>query len=187
MKRRVPTVLSRREVTALLNAVEGPRDRAILMLVYGAGLRVGEVVGLRPEDVDELRGVLQVGGDCGRQVMLSHVALDSVRAYRKLRSSARWLFPGARPGTPLSTSSVQYAFKKARSRAGLSSEIRLFALRDSFAAHLVEKGIGLPHVQALLGHASPTMTRVYFEAVETDPTEIESPLDELGEHLAVPG
>lgn len=186
MSRRSLTVLARHEVAALLNAVESPRYRAILMLTYGAGLRVGEVVRLRPEDVDEDRGILRVGEGDGREVMLSSVALQAVRAYRHLHSSPRWLFLGARPGEHLSRRSVQRAFAQARSKAGLPSELRLFNLRDSFAAHLVENGIGLRHVQALLGHTSPRMTRVYDEVVEAEPTAIPSPLDQL-EGLVPPG
>lgn len=74
---------------------------------------------------------------------------------------------------------MERAFAQARSKAGLPPEIRLFNLPDSFAAHLVEAGIGLRHVQALLGPTAPTMTRVYDEVVEADPTAIPSPLDTL--------
>lgn len=74
---------------------------------------------------------------------------------------------------------MERAFAEAWSEAGLQPEVRLFNLRDSFAAHLVEAGIGLRHVQALLGHASLGATRVYEEVAEATPTAIESPLDQL--------
>lgn len=101
----LPKVLSRREVAALLRVVENPKHRALLMLIYSAGLKVGEVVRLRPGDVDPDRRTLHVQQGKGakdRYVMLSRVALDALEAYRSgLPSRTRWLFPGGRPGRHL--------------------------------------------------------------------------------------
>lgn len=183
-QRRLPAVLSRREVAAVLEEVDSPRYRAILTLTYAAGLRVSEVVRLRPEDLDPERGLLHVRQGKGRKdrmVMLSDVALSEVRAYRELDSSPRWLFPGARPGHHLRKRAVQRAFARARDAAGIEKAVGIHALRHSFATHLLERGVGLRHIQELLGHASLRTTQIYTHVSARDLAAIQSPMDDLEE------
>lgn len=185
-EKKLPVVLSRGEIAALLGEVERPRYRAILMLTYAAGLRVSEVVRLRPEDLDPERGMLDVRrgkGGKDRCVMLSEVALAAVRAYRARESSDRWLFPGARPGRHLSTRSVQRAFARARDAAGVRKRVGVHALRHAFATHLLEAGTDLRRIQELLGHASLRTTQIYTHVTEKDLAGIRSPLDDLGIRL----
>lgn len=178
----LPEVLSRREVADLLARVDSPRYRAILMLIYSAGLRISEAVRIRPKDLEPERGLLRVRGRKGRKervVMLSEVALEEIRSYRAFESSPRWLFPGARPGHHISKGAVQAAFRRARGAAGIQKSVGPHSLRHSFATHLLEIGIDLRHIQTLLGHASIESTQVYTHVTSPDLTSIPSPLDTL--------
>lgn len=180
--KKLPEVLTRREVASLLKEASGPRDRALLMLTYAAGLRVSEVVALAPRDMDEERGLLhvrQAKGRKDRRVMLSGRALAAVRRYREVEPSPRWIFPGQRPGRHLSVRTAQRVFARARDAAGIEKEVGIHVLRHSFATHLLEAGTGLRYIQELLGHASARTTQVYTHVTGRDLAEIRSPLDEL--------
>lgn len=181
--KRLPKVLSRREVAKLLRAVENPKHRALLMLTYSAGLRVGEVVRLRPGDVDSDRRMLhvrQAKGGKDRYVMLSRVALEALEAYRSgLSSRTRWLFPGGRPGRHLHERSVQRVVKRARLKAGIEKPVTPHTLRHSFATHLLEAGTDLRYIQELLGHASTKTTELYTHVTKRNLAAIRSPLDEI--------
>jgi site-specific recombinase XerD len=181
-EKRLPEVLSRGEVVALLTRVDSPRYRAILMLMYGSGLRTGEAVSMRPRDLEPERGMLYVRRGKGRKdrvVMLSEVAYRAIRSYRELESSPRWLFPGAVPGRHISMSAVQRAFALAREAAGIDKPAGPHSLRHSFATHLLENGTDLRYIQALLGHASVRTTQIYTHVTSRDLAGIRSPLDML--------
>lgn len=185
-ERRLPDVLGREEVARILRTVTNPKHRAILMLTYAAGLRVGEVVRLRVRDVDAVRGLLTVRRGKGRKdrrVMLSARALAATRAFLERRSpapeAAGWLFPGGRPGRHLHERSVQRVFKRALRKARVEKDVSVHALRHSFATHLLERGVDLRYIQELLGHASPRTTQIYTHVTAGDLADIPSPLDEL--------
>lgn len=181
-QRKLPVVLGRAEVRRILEAVEHPKHRAILMLVYSAGLRMGEVVRLRPEDVDGERGLLHVRQGKGRKdryVVLSRVALEAVDIYSRAFRPREWLFPGARQGRHLHERSVQHVFERARRKAGIDKPATVHTLRHSFATHLLESGVDLRYIQEMLGHVSPKTTQLYTRVTEHDLAQIRSPLDDL--------
>lgn len=182
-RRKLPTVLARSKVRALLDAVTNPKHRAILMLAYGAGLRVGEFVRLRPEDLDEARGMLRIRQPKGRKdryVMLSRSAIEAVRVPGAACLEGRWLFPGGRPDRHLTVRSVQRVVKRAARRAGIRKYVTPHILRHSFATHLLENGTDVRYIQELLGHAAPRTTQIYTRVTERDLGRIRSPLDQLG-------
>jgi integrase/recombinase XerD len=182
VERKLPVVLSREEVKRIFRAVRNRKHRALLMLVYSSGLRVGEVVRLRPEDLDTERGLLHVRQAKGRKdryVMLSPVAVRAVEAYVRFYEPTRWLFPGQRPRRHLHERSVQHLFARACRRAGIRKHATVHTLRHSFATHLLEKGVNLRYIQELLGHKSPKTTQVYTRVAEGDLARIQSPLDDL--------
>ena len=182
-QRKLPTVLSRREVLAILDAVESRKHRAILCLVYSAGLRVGEVVRLRHADLDVHRRLIHIRQSKGRKdryVPLSEVGLEAVRHYLRYRpTSGRWLFPGQRRGRHLSERTVQHVFARARGRAGIRKPATVHTLRHSYATHLHENGIGIRYIQALLGHRSSKTTEIYTHVSTTDLANVTSPLDQI--------
>lgn len=179
---RLPAVLSQQEVVRILDHARNPKHRAILVLLYSAGLRVGEAVRLRPEDVDEDRGLLRVRGGKGdkdRYTLLAQGAVEALRIYRAAYPSDRWLFPGGRPDRHLTTRSVQRVVKRAAEAAGIEKHVTAHTLRHSFATHLLERGTNLRIIQELLGHKSARTTQIYTHVARSDPERVRSPLDDL--------
>lgn len=184
VERKLPVVMSREEVARLLKAPRNRKHRAILMTVYSAGLRVGEVVRLKVSDIDPDRMLIHVRQAKGRRdryVMLSPVALDALREYwrehRPRRDPKGWLFPGARPGRHLTERSVQKVFHKARRKAGIRKKVSVHSLRHAFATHLLESGTDVRFIQKLLGHKSTKTTEIYTRVTKQSLQAIRSPLD----------
>ncbi|MDD3643738.1 MAG: tyrosine-type recombinase/integrase [Candidatus Krumholzibacteria bacterium] len=180
---RLPAVLSQAEVARLFGAVSNLKHRAILMVVYSSGLRVGEVVRLRVEDIDSGRRMIRVRGGKGgkdRMTVLSAVALDILRIYCRLHRPSKWLFPGGREGSHLTARSVQNVVEQARRKAKITKAFSTHALRHSFATHLLEGGTDLRYIQELLGHKSARTTQIYTHVTRRDLARIVSPLDRMG-------
>jgi site-specific recombinase XerD len=181
---RLPIVLSGTEVERLLAALPGKKVRTIVMLAYGAGLRVSEILKLRIQDVDGKRMVLHIRdakGGRARDVMLSTVLLETLRDYWKTeRPSGSLLFPGNAGRPTLTRSAVHRAIAKAARQAGIDKRVGPHTLRHCFATHLLEAGTDLRTVQILLGHASLRSTTMYLHLTTARLTTLKSPLDALG-------
>jgi site-specific recombinase XerD len=180
--RRLPSVLSREEVRRLIAAIRNPKHRAIVLLIYSAGLRVGEVTRLRPADLEPDRGLLRVRQGKGRKdryTLLSERALDAVRTYRAAYPGGRWLFEGGKRDRPYTARSVQNMVAKAATAAGLDKPVTPHTLRHSFATHLLEAGTDLRYIQELLGHRSSRTTELYTHVSTPRLATIRSPLDDL--------
>lgn len=178
--RRLPTVLDRQEIDALLSVTANLKHRAILMMTYSAGLRISEVLHLKVSDIDSARMTVMVRqgkGKLDRYSLLSHVALDALRSYVRHYRPRVWLFPGANQEKPLSATSIQKMFQVMKGRAGITKPATVHTLRHSFATHLLEAGTDLHHVQLLLGHKSPATTAVYLHVSRKELGKIVSPLD----------
>ncbi len=174
LEQRLPRFLSRDEAARLVQAPEmsnalGPRDRALLELVYGGGLRVSEARDLNVGDVNlNAREVRVVGkGSKQRVVLIGEAARDALGLYlgevrpklaNHLSASALFL---NRLGGRLSQRSIQEKVRKYAGGVGLGSGVHTHTLRHSFATHLLEGGADLRHVQELLGHAGPATTQIY--------------------------
>ena len=175
VKRGLPRPISPDEALALAGDIAegareewiGARDWAVLLLLYGAGLRIGEAMGLMG-DIMPLGDTLRVTGKRGktRLVPLLPQVRAAIEAYA---DQCPWsperdqpLFRGARGG-PLSAALIRRAVQGARGRLGLSDRTTPHALRHSFATHLLGRGADLRSLQELLGHASLTSTQVYTQ------------------------
>ena len=169
----LPEVLSVEEVEAIMDSVDlrspsGVRDRAILELLYGCGLRVSELCGLRISQVYLNEGFVRVvgKGDKERLVPLGEPAADAFRAWLDIRpepAEAAYqdsAFLNLR-GTPLSRVSVFKMIKKQALLAGVDKEISPHNFRHSFATHLIAGGADLRIVQEMLGHESILTTEIY--------------------------
>jgi integrase/recombinase XerD len=171
--RRLPKVLSFEEIALLIEAPEqgtfkGMRDRAMLHVMYAAGLRVSEVVGLKIADVERRKGIVMAFGKGGKRrlVPLGEPALAAIDAYLELRAahprgaSTQALFLSPRGG-PLTRQAVWKLLVGYARAVGIAKPSSPHKLRHSFATHLLEGGADLRSVQALLGHANIVTTEIY--------------------------
>jgi site-specific recombinase XerD len=162
----LPTVLSPEEIVQFLEAALAGRDRTLLDVIYSCGLRLKEVLGLQVGDIDSARMVLHIRhgkGQKDRLLPLSPRLLAVLRAYWREYRPGKWLFPGVnKPTAALTDGAVQRICKRTAKRAGMTKRIRPHTLRHSFATHLLEAGVDLLSVQALLGHSHFNTTAKYL-------------------------
>jgi len=181
-EKKLPVVLNHEDVMQILESVGNIKHKAILMLIYSAGLRVSEVVKLKTGDIDVKRKLIHVKGAKGRKdryTILSDVALETLDIYLKSYQPQKWLFAGAKKTNHLSTRSVQKIFDNAVKSAGITKDVSVHTLRHSFATHLLESGVDLRYIQELLGHKSSKTTEIYTHVSTRDLGKIRSPLDNL--------
>jgi len=188
---KIPQVMSPDETRRLLAVAGSLKVRLLLSLGYGCGLRAGEVVRLKVKHIDSAQKIIRIEQSKGRKdrnVMLSPETLGLLREWWKARptrwdagvpSEERWLFPGRRPGKPMTTRQLSRLFHEAVDAAGIKKSVTLHALRHSFATHLLERGTDIRIIQALLGHDKLDTTARYTRVATGMIAAIESPLDLL--------
>jgi integrase/recombinase XerD len=162
---KIPQIVSADEARRLLAVASSLKARVMLSLSYGCGLRAGEVVRLKVKHIDSAQKIIRIEQSKGRKdrnVMLSPEMLDLLRQWWKARVGfdtrtpvqERWLFPGRRPGQPMTCRQLSRLFHEAANGAGIKKSVTLHALRHSFATHLLERGTDIRVIQALLGTAT---------------------------------
>jgi integrase/recombinase XerD len=181
-EKRLPVVLSVQEVARFFKAIPSLKHRTILMLAYGAGLRIGEAVRVRLSDIDRERKVLRVQQGKGRKdryTVLSPGLLEILDRYCWAAQPTDLLFATRWTGRPITDSTVQRVCIEAQKDAGIDKRISPHTLRHSFATHLLEAGTDLRVIQVLLGHASPKTTAIYTHVSTALIGKVVSPLDVL--------
>ena len=190
---KIPLVMSPDETRRLLAVASSLKVRVLLSLGYGCGLRAGEVVRLKVKHIDKAQKIIRIEQSKGRKdrhVMLSPETLDLLRQWWRARPPAydartpveeRWLFPGRKPGKPMTTRQLSRLFHEAADAAGIKKSVTLHALRHSFATHLLERGTDIRIIQALLGHDKLDTTARYTRVATGMIAGIESPLDLLSQ------
>ncbi|MEL6636526.1 MAG: site-specific integrase [Bacteroidota bacterium] len=180
-KKSLPQVLSQEEVGQILRAVANMKHRTILMAIYSGGLRLGEVLRLRVEDVMLGQQKVFVRGGKNkkdRYTLLSRQFMTILESYLAAYQPRYWLFEGQMCG-PYSASSVQQIFRRATRKAGVGAFATLHTLRHSFATHLLEAGVDIRYIQELLGHSRIETTVIYTHVAQNNLKGIESPLDRI--------
>lgn len=163
----LPVVLSREEVSRIINCVYTPVYRVCITTIYSCGLRRSEAVGLRIQDVDAPRMQLRVlgKGNKVRCVPLPEKTLSLLRELWLTHRSKPWLFParGSNPNQPepIGADNLQEAFRRALGKSGVSKAAHLHTLRHSYSTHLLEAGVNLRVIQEILGHQSLRTTAIY--------------------------
>ncbi len=164
-EKRLPRVLTEAEVAAMIAAAETARDRALVELLYGAGLRVSELTALDTKDVNYSHGSLRCLGKGSKEriVPIGGHAVSALQHYLQACSKPRHssaLFSD-RAGKRLSRLVVWQVVKRLARRAGITKSLSPHTLRHSFATHLLERGADLRVVQELLGHSNVVTTQLY--------------------------
>lgn len=179
---RLPEPFSRQEIDRLLEAATTRKHRVLIMTAYAAGLRLSELVHLRPEDINSERMVIHVrqGKGCkDRFTLLSPRLLEELRVYWREYRPRLWLFPNATEQGPMPENTVQKIFYTLKLRAGIRHGHGIHSLRHSFATHLLEGRVDLPTIQRLLGHTSLSTTAKYLHVTNKQLGQVQSPLDLL--------
>jgi integrase/recombinase XerD len=178
----LPNVLSKIEVKNILTVLKNIKHKTMLSLIYGCGLRCGELLSLKPEHVDSNRKVLiikQAKGKKDRIAPLSDKLIEILRSYYVVYKPAVYLFEGMKSGEPYDARSLQNVIKSATAKAGIKKPVTLHWLRHSYATHLLEAGTDLRYIQEILGHSSSKTTEIYTHVSTSKIQSIVSPFDTL--------
>jgi len=177
---RLPVVLSKPEVVRLIGSVKNAKHKLILALMYSAGLRVGEVVKLKVEDLDldsRILWVRQGKGRKDRQTMIPDKLIFVLNKLIKNKPVGQYLFTGQKSLSHLSTRSVEKVFSRALNSANIKKQATCHSLRHSFATHLLEAGTDIRYIQELLGHRRLETTQIYTKVYSNNLSRIKSPFD----------
>ncbi|MCO5233021.1 MAG: site-specific integrase, partial [Chitinophagales bacterium] len=164
IEHRLPNVLSKQEVKAILEAPTNLKHRTMLSLIYACGLRRSELLNLKPSDIlsdRHLIHIYQSKGKKDRVVSISDRTIEMLRIYYKAYRPQYWLFEGQQKGEQYSARSLQLVLKQALEKANIKKTATLHWLRHSYATHLLENGTDIRYIQELLGHNSSRTTEIY--------------------------
>lgn len=176
--KRLPVILSRDEIAKIIAAIANLKHRLMIALSYGAGLRVSEIINLRVKDID-LEGlqlhVKEGKGNKDRITVFPEKLKNEILQFIAGKRFDEILFASERGGK-LTKRTAQIIFSRAMKKAGLFNDATFHSLRHSFATHLLENGVDVRYVQALLGHANIRTTQIYTHVTNPGIRNIKSPL-----------
>lgn len=179
---KLPQILSREEISTLIERTLNLKHRAILMSAYGAGLRLNEICHLKVTDIDSDRMTIRVEQGKGakdRYTLLSPRLLSELRRYWTAYRPQQWLFTRRDRTRPISDGTVHRLYHAAKARAGILKEGGIHGLRHAFATHLLEGGVDVHTIQRLMGHGHISSTLRYFHLARKHLANTPSPLELL--------
>jgi len=186
VRRTLPIILSREEVTRLIEAAKTLKHRTALSVAYGAGLRVSEVTALKVGDIDSARMLLRIEqgkGHKDRYALLPPLMLERLRIWWRHAHAAGkilpggYLFPGLDPMDSMSTRQLNRAVHEAAEAARIDKRVSMHSLRHAFATHLLEQGENIRTIQVLLGHKKLETTALYTHVATETLRKVLSPLE----------
>jgi site-specific recombinase XerD len=180
--RKLPIVLSKKELRRLFAAPQRLKHKVMLSLIYSAGLRVSELCNLKINDIDSDRMLIRVvksKGKYDRYVVLSQSLLAGLRNYFLSAKPKDYLFNGLVKGKPLGTGAVQQTFRLAVKKAKINKDVSVHSLRHTFATHLLEQGVDIITIKEQLGHSSIESTLIYLHVAKVSRILSHSPFDTL--------
>jgi len=175
---KLPVVLSRNEITTIIDTVKNQKHKILLSLAYGSGLRVSEAVNLKIKDIntDELTiHIKDAKGKKDRLTVFPEKLKKEISALIYSRDKNEYVFESERGGK-LTTATAQKVFEQALKKSGVAKEATFHSLRHSFATHLLENGVDVRYVQELLGHQNIRTTQLYTKVTNPQLKNIKSPL-----------
>ncbi|TDG34797.1 integrase [Pedobacter changchengzhani] len=177
----LPKVIAVEDIGKMIKKTSNLKHKIILMLAYGMGLRVSEIIGIEITDIDSKRMqvlIRDAKGKKDRYVNLPASVLPALRIYYKEYTPKQYLFEG-QFGGQYSVRSAQQVFKRSLKNANINKDVGIHSLRHSFATHLLEQGTDISYIQKLLGHNNIKTTLIYAKVSIKDLKKIESPLDKI--------
>lgn len=177
----LPTVLSAAEILDILRQIENTKHRAIVSLLYGGGLRIGELLSLRVAniDFDRMEITIHMGkGNKWRTVALGEKLAQLIENYMLEYTPKDLLFYGQQ-GRAYTATSVRSIIKRAVQKSGIKKRVTPHTFRHSYATHLLEQGVDLRYVQLLLGHSRPETTQIYTHVTKNELLKVQSPFDSM--------
>ena len=178
----LPKVLSRQQVKGLFEKIENQKHLCMIYLLYNGGLRSGELIGVRMQDIQWDRSQLFIEGGKGKKdrvVMLGGVMKKMLQEYVEEYRPSFWLFEGQVAGHPYTANSLRKVVKRAAKAAGITQKVTTHTIRHCFATHLLESGTNIRLIQELLGHSDIKTTLIYTHVSQTSASSVVSPLDSL--------
>jgi len=178
---KLPTVLSKKEITRILEVTKNLKHKTILFLIYSSGLRLGELIDLKIGDIDSETmkiHIKQGKGKKDRYIMLSENMLKILKEYYIVYKPKEFIIEGQHGGK-YSPKSVQSVFKSSLKKAGIKKQATVHTLRHSFATHLLDDGTDIKYIQELLGHKRLETTQIYTHISSYSINKIKSPADKL--------
>jgi integrase/recombinase XerD len=179
---KLPNVLSKDEIAAILRAHTNMKHRTMLSLIYACGLRRSELINLKPTQIDSKRHLLIIvnaKGKKDRVVPISDKVIGMLQEYYKMYRPKVWLFEGQSQGEQYSEKSLQSVLKQALGKTGIKKPVSLHWLRHSYATHLMDSGTDTRYIQEILGHKSSKTTEIYTHVSTKSLQNIKSPFDDL--------
>jgi len=181
-EKKLPTVLSKEEVKALILATKTKRNRLIMEFLYSAGVRVSECVKLKAEDLDLKQRIARIRGGKGnkdRIIILSKEWIKHLKKYLKYKKIKSDFVFSKKNGKQISVDTVQRIMRNVVKKAGINKHVTPHTLRHSFGTHLLEAGENIRNIQELLGHSNLSTTQIYTHVSTEKLKKVESPLDKL--------
>jgi len=181
-EKRLPAVLTMAECYNIFDSITNPKHKLLLLLGYGAGLRLSEITNLQWRDIlmAEFKiHIKEAKGKKDRMVMLPYSVVSYLQAYQEIYKGTGWVFEGQYRGESYNPRSVQQVMQVAIKKAGLDKKASVHTLRHSFATHLLEAGTDIRYIQGLLGHNSIKTTTIYTHLTNNVVNKIQSPLDNM--------
>jgi len=180
--KKLPVVLSKKEIKDLLDNTENLKHRLLIELLYSTGLRLSECINLKYSDLDlnENIGWVRMGkGSKDRIFIISELFKNDLLEYMENTGSEGKGYIFSVNGRKMSPRSIQLAIKVSAERAGIEKDVHVHTLRHSFATHLLENGVDIRKIQKLLGHSNLQTTQIYTQVSSEEIKKIKSPLDAL--------
>jgi integrase/recombinase XerD len=178
---KLPEILSQQQAAHLYTAAQGLKNKAIVGLLYGAGLRLNELRLLKVSHIDSKAmqiKVVQGKGNKDRFTLLPHFLLQDLRTYYQQHRPQVYLFEGQTAGKPMHARSIQHALGLCYKKARLDGrDFTAHTLRHSFATHLLDEGTDIHTIKQLLGHTKIETTMVYLHLQQSKRALLVSPLD----------
>ena len=179
---KIPIVLTKQEVTTLLNSVQNKKSKLMVSLMYACGFRVSELINLKIANFDFNEKIGHVRRAKGKKDRIFNIPIFlfsdlQEQAEKQRQKNQEYLFTG--PKNKLTDRNIQKIVRTAAKNIGLKKQVHPHTLRHSFATHLLENGVDIRHIQALLGHSSISTTELYTHISTIEIKKIKSPIDEL--------